>query len=55
MKKSIVSRVINIENSKTLKYITLVISINCDKRGNNDDTIFKEEESIVIYYRIIIY
>ena len=43
--------VVSIENSKTIKYHTflkktLVIYIICNKCGNEDEKIFKEEESI---------
>ena len=53
MKKCIVLSVVSTENSKTLKmsYIfnnNLVLSITCGKCSNNDDKIFKQEESIEI-------
>ena len=44
---------VNVENSKTLKYIflkkkTVVLSIICSKYCNQDGKIHKEEESTVI-------
>ena len=44
---------VNVENSKTLKYIflkkkTVVLSIICSKYFNQDGKIHKEEESTVI-------
>ena len=52
-KKRIPLSVTNTENLETLKYHifvdkTLVRSIICDKCGNNDEKIFKEEHSIEI-------
>ena len=52
-KKTIALSAISIENLKTRKYhrffyITLVLSIICEKSGSKHKTIFKEQESIEI-------
>ena len=51
MKKSIALFVVSIENSKILKYHTyfekkIVLSTISNECGNEDEKIFKEEESI---------